>query len=113
MYTPIINSWYRLSLSSSEQPADRPGHTMVSLCKTTVVLFGGFQDRESYAFNNTWIFDGIREEWKKLEVKMEGEDVKAHAFHTGVVLQQKRSSCRCKESLFVLEDCSCMETRRT
>ena len=101
VYTPLLNSWYRLPLSSSEQPVDRTGHTMVSLCKTTVVLFGGFQDRESYAFNDTWLFNGIREEWKKLEVKMEGEDVKARAFHTGVVLQQERSSCQCKESLFV------------
>ena len=101
VYTPIINSWYRLSLVSIEQPVARTGHTMVSLCKTTVVLFGGFQDRESYAFNDTWLFDGIREEWKKLELKMEGEDVKARAFHTGVVLQQERSSCRCKDSLFV------------
>ena len=101
VYTPFVNSWYRLPLSSSEQPVDRIGHIMVSLCKTTVVLFGGFQDRESYTFNDIWIFDGIREEWKKLKVKMEGEDVKARAFHTGVVLQQERSSCQCKESLFV------------
>lgn len=53
VYTPIVNSWYRLPRSSHSQPADRTGHAMLSLCETSVVLFGGFQDRERYAFNDT------------------------------------------------------------
>ena len=102
VYTPIVNSWYHLSLLS-QQPSDRTGHVMVSMCETTVVLFGGLQDRKRYAFNDTWLFDGIREEWEKLEVNVyigEGE-VKPRAFHTGVVLKQKESRCECKDALFV------------
>lgn len=50
---------------------------MANLCRTTVLLFGGFQDRERYVFTDTWLFDGIREELRD-EIRSESGRAISH-----------------------------------
>ena len=98
LYNPNANSW--LSVSSKHQPVDRVGHTLVTLCDHTVILFGGM-DKTMAVLNDTWIFDGNTETWTELSVSISAGNVPPRTFHSGVSLEQSNSSCHCNQSLVI------------
>ena len=99
-YDPFINSWIRLPLRI--QPA-RWYYTLNTWCNTSVILFGGGDDRRSMSFNDTWLFDGVTETWKEQEVKLwkAGYFLRPRFGHTAVTIRQPLSNCTCQESLLV------------
>ena len=85
------------------------GHTMVTLCHTVVVLFGGYVARrnkqaniEWRPSNATWFYHVTERRWKQIETAVdESGGVKPRARHAAVKFHQPRTPCSCKESVFV------------
>ena len=100
VYHTAINSWIRLRLTT--QPAIRMFHTMSTLCSTRVILFGGVDIEYASEFNDTWLFDGVTESWKELDVRLWTEEfVLPRSGHMAVVIRQMLSNCSCQESILI------------
>lgn len=100
VYDPFINSWTRLPLRA--QP-DRRYYSLNTWCNTSVILFGGSDEWLGTRFNDTWLFDGVTETWKKQEVKLwrTAEFVQPRYWHSAVIIEQPLSNCTCQQSLLV------------
>lgn len=112
IYTLVDNSWFPLPWKST-QPVSRIGHTLTRFCGSFVLLFGGFSIdsvREfftSYDYNyfpkpaDPWLFDGVNEMWRKLEIPSGHEHPRSRGFHSAIALRNRESPCKCKESVFI------------
>ena len=119
IYSPTENSWFNLSLK--EQPQDRIGHSLTTLCRTTVILYGGILntdlneiDGHNWTFPirtlptpvaDMWIFDGVEEVWYKPE--LQSPSPRPRFFHSAVAFSSSETnganvtlSC-CEQSVFV------------
>ena len=100
LYNLLSNAWS--SVSSKSRPADRIGHTLVSLCANMVVLFGGVDETRTL-LNDTWIFDGETRTWAAPSTSVSIGSVAPRTFHSGVSLEypSSSSSCQCNQSLII------------
>ena len=112
IYTPSENSWFHLS--SNGQPPDCVGHSLTTLCRNTVVLYGGISvsnitHRDSWTFEtgelpppggDVWVFDGIREVWQEVEPSGTDNRPQRRAFHSASVIG-KTGDCYCRQSIFI------------
>ena len=101
IYTPIPNSWFHIAVDKELE--DRFGHSLVTWCETNVLLFGGYRyQEEARALADIWLFDGVVEEWSKVEVDTGLSRIALHrAFHSAVTMKQRKSPCRCQDSMIV------------
>ena len=98
LYSATVNAWIKPTID--QQPSKRQGHTMTTICKILVVLFGGHGDYSS-AFNDTWLFDGTTETWRRLEPVTSGLAIEPRTHHSAVAMYQELSPCKCKESVVI------------
>lgn len=116
IYSPLENSWFNLSLK--EQPQDRIGHSLTTICRCTVILYGGILTSDlskihdyDWTFpiktlpkpvDDMWVFDGVEEKWYKPE--LESPSPPPRFFHSAVAFNSSESkganSC-CEQSIFV------------
>lgn len=103
IYDYKINSWTDVpSHSKSEHPSVSQGHSLVTLCNDTVILFGGLDAKTSSASNATWIYEAYDQTWTLISPTVSGgETIKARKFHSAVALKSVDSNCQCQESMYV------------
>ena len=95
IYTPWTNSWEKKSFKSA--PQNRFGHGMKTICKTRVVMYGGYLDNGNQTrTNDTWIFQGESETWTR-PLLLRGV-APINAFYGSTSIYQPKSNCSCKES---------------
>ena len=101
MYYPPLNSW--TLVQSPSQPSGRLFHSMNTLCKTRVILFGG--NYHYGPLSDTWLFSGVTELWQELDVNVltlgEFASPSPRGEHDAVVIQQPLSNCTCQESIVI------------
>ena len=114
IYTPSENSWFHLQ--SIGQPPDRFGHSLTTLCRNRVVLYGGIlnsyisgndwtlETEVSQPPDNLWVFDGIREVWQEEEVEPSNIRPRGRAFHSATAVDSVGNTDNgfyCAQSLFI------------
>ena len=101
IYTAATNSWRSIWENKKKLPHATSGHTMVTLCRSTVFLFGGAtcEDVTPLFFNDTWSFSNKNESWHHLE--LETVDIAPRSYHAAVPVYQRESNCNCRESMLV------------
>ena len=83
------------------------GNSITSLCETRAVAFGGYQQvfrngqmTKSWRNDNRlWLFNGENEEWTVLQNLTNGPQ--ARHGHKTFTQYKNKSTCQCKESMFV------------
>ena len=101
------NSWEAVRLESG--PKGIIHHTLVSLCKTRVLLFGGVSSLISsgngMCSNETWMFEMRGKEWKRVNTTIHflnrNDYVTPRCRHVAAVIRSNGSFCDCKESMVV------------
>ena len=105
-YSQETTSW--TTLSTVNELTRLKGNSITSLCETTVVAFGGYQEvvdsdiNVTKSFNENarlLIFSGESEEWTFLQNPRNGPQ--ARFSHKAFTQYKKESRCQCKESMFV------------
>ena len=100
IYTPTTNSWFHNTMD--DELVDRFGYSLVTWCETNVLLFGGYRYQEETLLDDIWLFDGVLEEWRKVEANISHPEIVLHrGFHSAVTLKQPDSPCQCQDSMFV------------
>ena len=117
IYTPAENSWFHIRLK--EQPSDRFGHSLTTVCRNTVVLYGGIPNfpvkEDSYkkgshvntlppSVSELWIFDGLQEVWHEIHSENPPPPRAFHSavsFGSGATAADGCSECLCQHSIFI------------
>ena len=104
-YSQEMASWAALSTRSHFYHLH--GNSITSLCETRAVVFGGYQQvfrngqltRSWRNDNRLWLFNGENEEWTVLQNLTKGPQ--ARYGHKTFTQYKNKSTCQCKESMFV------------
>ena len=103
IYSPRTASWSLSDVQSIESFKQLKGQSIISLCETRLVLFGGSYLQYSKIgirpVNDTWIFDGETEKWIHLQTL--GPLPRARFNHCAFSFYQTNSLCSCKDSLMI------------
>ncbi|XP_062514602.1 uncharacterized protein LOC134190184 [Corticium candelabrum] len=104
LYDIQSNSWKRVRRRSG--PDGIIHHTLVSLCKTRVLLFGGVSSSsDRICTNETWMFEMRQNEWKRVDATIHSLNksfyVTPRCRHAATVVRSDDSPCGCKESMIV------------
>ena len=107
IYDPKSNSWE--AVRERYGPQDKVHHTLVTLCQTRVLLFGGStsqaRSRKITCSNETWMFDMSQKKWRLLTAVIRPQSSKEYVTprcqHTAAVVRFENSSCSCKESMLI------------
>ena len=107
IYDAEANSWEAVRRRSG--PEGIIHHTLVSLCKTRVLLFGGFSNsassRNDVCSNETWMFEMTRMEWWRVDTTIYSQNgdvyVTPRCGHVATVVRSDNSSCVCKDSMIM------------
>ena len=107
IYDPKSNSWE--AVRERYGPQKKVHHTLVTLCHSRVLLFGGStsqaRSRKMECSNETWMFDMIRKEWTLIKTTIRPQSsngyVTPRCRHTAAVVRFENSSCSCKESMLI------------
>ena len=104
-YSQETASW--TALSTNSHFFHLHGNSITSLCETGAVVFGGYQQvfkngrltRSRHNDNRLWLFNGESEEWTVLQNLTKGPQ--ARYGHKTFTQYRNKSTCQCKESMFV------------
>ena len=106
---------YDIHTNSWETPGEQSGpkgiihHTLVSLCRTSVLLFGGVSSllasQNGKCNNETWIFRMKEKTWRRLDTIIHSHNksdyVTPRCRHVATVVHLPNSLCICKESMII------------
>ena len=104
-YSQETASW--TALSTNNHFYHLHGNSITSLCETRAAVFGGYQQvfrngqltRSRHNDNRLWLFNGENEEWTVLQSLTKGPE--ARYGHKTFTQYKNKSTCQCKESMFV------------
>ena len=98
MYDYKINSWRNVTVQ--KHPTVYKGHSLVTLCNDTVVLFGGVNTQKNFS-NETWIFQASKQNWTQIFPSTGGNTLWPRAYHSAVTMKSPNATCTCPDSMFV------------
>ncbi len=107
LYDIGANSWEAVQEESG--PKGIIYHTLVTLCRTSVLLFGGVsslrESKDQDCSNETWIFEIENRKWRQIYTTVHFQSkmhyVTPRCRHVSTVVHMHNSSCGCKESMIV------------
>ena len=107
LYDIHTNSWETVGEQSG--PKGIIHHTLVSLCRTSVFLFGGVSSslasQNGKCNNETWIFRIKNRTWRRLDTIIHSHDksdyVTPRCRHVATLVHLSNSSCTCKEFMII------------
>ena len=107
LYDTQTNSWETVGEQSG--PKGIIHHALVSLCRTSVLLFGGVSSslasQNGKCNNETWIFRMKDKTWRRLDTIIHSHNksdyVTPRCRHVATVVHSPNSTCICKESITV------------
>ena len=113
-YDMYENLWYTVRMNN--EPQNRRGHIMLTLCHTTVVMMGGWVKRKPDVYHpkDLWVISERLGKWKELL-----KDCRERSCHnscpalpgsTVKTIHQPLSPCQCRESVLIFGDRQSMST---